>query len=52
MTKLQVYIAITEVKQRQARSIIEWVTNLDNQVLYSDKDMCAAMSCRGAQRTT
>ena len=44
--------SITEVKQRRARFIIGWVTAWDCQVPYTLYDMCAAMSCRGAQRTT
>ena len=43
--------SITEVKQRRARFIIEWVTAWDCQVPYILGHR-AAMSCRGAQKTT
>ena len=43
--------SITEVKQRRARFIIGWVTAWDCHVPHTLGHR-AAMSCRGAQRTT
>ena len=43
--------SITEVKRRRAQFIIGWVAAWDCQVPYTLGHR-AAMSCRGAQRTT
>ena len=43
--------SFTEVKERRARFIIGWVTAWDCQMPYTIGH-CAAMSCRGAQKTT